>query len=198
MFIQFCRGHVTSGREVLELFDRWEREQRASAIGFLGATAGVTDDGEVVIFARFASAEEAKRNEERAEQNAWWAEFEKRFDGPMTVLECRDVATFLDGGRNDAGFVQVIQSPSRAAVTAAPLAAATERAVRTHRPDVLGGFVAVAEDGTVLEAVYFTSEAAARDAEALDRPDDVIAEMDAATRGLGDPTYLDLHQPVFA
>jgi len=89
--------------------DQWMSDMRPGATGFLGSTAGVTDDGYGFAFARFESAAAAKANSERPEQGRWWAETEKCFAGDVTFTDSEDVETFLGGGSNDAGFVQIMR-----------------------------------------------------------------------------------------
>jgi hypothetical protein len=199
VFVQVIRGKVGSEREVIELLDRWREELAGDAVGWLGSTGGVTSDGELVLTARFASAEEARRNSDRPEQTAWWHELEELLTGPVTVHDCEDVALVRDGGDDAAGFVQVMVWPAGAAanagIDAATLADVGTAFVDRHRPDVLGGFVGVAADGAVVEVVYFTSEAEARDAERDAPSDEVASDELRVVEQLGEPTYLDLSEP---
>jgi hypothetical protein len=196
MFVQVIHGAVNSEPEAKEMFDRWMDEIRPGAVGWLGSTAGVTPDGELVVVVRFASEQEARRNSERPEQDAWWAEMEKQFTAPPTFHDCDDVAPLLDGGRNDPGFVQIMQWPAAGSHDAAEMASMTADLVREYRPDVIGGLVAVARDGTVFETVYFTSEKEARRAEAEPMPEEVRQQMEELMAELGEPTYFDLPVPI--
>jgi hypothetical protein len=159
----------------------------------------VTSDGELVLTARFTSEEEARRNSDRPEQTSWWQELERLLTGPVTVHDCEDVALVRDGGDDAAGFVQVMEWPPGAATTArtdaATLADVGTAFVERHRPDVLGGFVGVTADGAVVEVVYFTSEAEAREAERDAASDEVASEELRVLEQLGEPTYLDLSEP---
>lgn len=195
MFVQVIHGAVRSEADAMAVFDRWLEEVRPDAVGYLGTTAGVTDDGQLIVVARFASEEEAKRNSDRPEQGAWWEQMEQQFTGEVRFYDCADVATFLGGGDDGAGFVQVMKSASDGSVGAADLAAPAGDVVSEYRPDVLGGLVAIADDGTAFQVVYFTSEEEARAAEAQEMPPEVGEEMARIMRGLGDITYLDLRTP---
>ena len=44
-----------------------------------------------------------------AQAGAWWTETEKCFDGPGTFFDCPQVDVWMQGGSDDAGFVQVIE-----------------------------------------------------------------------------------------
>jgi hypothetical protein len=59
MFVQIIEGRVADRDGLRSQMDRWMAELRPGAEGFLGTTAGVTDDGRAVCFARFASADAA-------------------------------------------------------------------------------------------------------------------------------------------
>jgi hypothetical protein len=199
VFVQVIRGTVATEQEVLELLDRWREELAGDAVGWLGSTGGVTPDGELVLTARFASAEDARHNGDRPEQTAWWHELEERLTGPVTVHDCEDVALVRDGGQDEAGFVQVMVWPAGAATTAAidatTIADVGTALVEHHRPDVLGGLVGVAEDGAVVQVVYFSSEDEAREAETRTAPDDAASDEMRVLEPLGEPIYLDLPRP---
>ena len=74
MFVQVIEGRVADRDALRRQMDRWMSELRPGATGFLGSTAGVTDDGYAIAFARFESAAAAEANSERPEQGRWWAE----------------------------------------------------------------------------------------------------------------------------
>lgn len=46
MFIQVITGATSDREGLLGQADRWQDELRPGATGYLGSTAGVTDDGE--------------------------------------------------------------------------------------------------------------------------------------------------------
>jgi hypothetical protein len=106
-----------------------------------------------------------------------------------------DVTVLLDGGSDDAGFVQVIRGrlddPERlrALMTADP----TE--MKQMRPEIIGATLALEPDGTFTETVAFTDEASARRGEQQEPPEDVRRELEHAMQGA---TFYDLHQPWFA
>jgi hypothetical protein len=63
------------------------------------------------------------------------------------------------------------------------------------RPDILGASLAIADDGTFIETVAFTDEAAARNGEQVEMPADMRDRMSAA---MHDVSFTDLHHPFFA
>lgn len=70
MFVQLIEGRVSDRDGLRRQMDRWMSELRPQAAGFLGSTAGVTDDGQAIVLARFESARAAQANSERPEQGS--------------------------------------------------------------------------------------------------------------------------------
>ena len=81
---------------------------QAGAIGYLGTTEGVTDDGRFVVLARFESKAAAAKNRARPAQGEWFAAMEKVVSD-VTFHDCSRVETLFGGGENEATFVQVMQ-----------------------------------------------------------------------------------------
>ena len=106
MFIQVIQGRVANAEGLRAAMDRWGRDLQPGARGWLGTTGGITDDGTFVATVRTEDA--ACRNRERPEQGAWWAETAKCFEGEVTFLDCPQVDVWMNGGSDDAGFVQVM------------------------------------------------------------------------------------------
>lgn len=191
MFVQFIEGPVTDRDGLKRQLDRWLEELAPKAEGWLGSTAGVTDDGVGFIAARFESPEAAQANAQRSEQDAWWKETEAFFDGPVDFLDCEDVELMLGGGSDDAGFVQVIRSRVTDLEEAREVMADMEDELPEQRPDVIGGYLGTKRDGTFVNVVYFTSEEEARQGEAGDADEtdpfwDLMAE---------EPRFLDIEDP---
>lgn len=200
MFIQIIQGRCTRQDDMRAHTDRWLREIAPHAEGWLGGTYGFTDDDRFVGVVRFESAELAAANATRADQQAWWAEAERLFDGPVEFHDAEKVLVMLDGGSDDAGFVQVIRGRiDDAAMLESEL---TEMSNMLHqaRPEIIGSTFAIEDDGTFTETVSFTSEDAARRGEQQAMPvtDEVRHLMQDWDRMTHDVTYLDLHRPWFA
>jgi len=197
MFIQVITGTTTDADGLRRQADRWEQEVRPGAIGFLGSTGGVTDDGRVIVAARFESEAAARRNSAREEQGAWWAETEKYLDA-VTFKESTDITTMLGGGSDEAGFVQVMLGRVIDATKLAAIEARTsefEDVMRRFRPDVIGDVIARHPDGTYTDIVYFSSEAAARRGELQDMPADLQAMFGDLMAAIVIDEYLDLKNP---
>ena len=194
MFIQIIQGKCTRQQECRDMGERWLRDLAPGADGWLGGTYGFTDDDQFMAIVRFDSRESAQANGARPEQGAWWQEMERLFDGPVEFHDCDDVTLVLDGGSDQAGFVQIIQGkvddPDR---IKAMLADTTM--LHEMRPDIIGGTLAIEEDGTFIETIAFTDEESARRGEQVPMPDDVRQAMESA---MHDVTYADLHHPWFA
>ncbi|HEY7045904.1 MAG TPA: hypothetical protein VH373_01690 [Jatrophihabitantaceae bacterium] len=192
MFVQVIQGKVADQASLTAAEERWKRDCAAGATGWLGSTSGVTDDGTFVAVVRFESADAARRNSERAEQDAWWNETQKCFTGEVTFLDSSEVTTWLDGGSDDAGFVQVIEGHMSNPDRMRDLMERYSDQMRVARPEVIGGIVAMREGGEYVQAVYFTSEAEARANEQVPPPPEVAAAM---AEEMGDAVYFDLRRP---
>jgi hypothetical protein len=66
------------------------------------------------------------------------------------------------------------------------------------RPEILGATLAIEDDGTFMETVFFTDEAAAREGEQKEIPPSAAEGMRQWDEMTHDVEYLDLHQPWFA
>lgn len=194
MFIQMMQGPCSRQDEVRAELDQWRRELSPAADGWLGGTYGFTDDGQLMAVVRFESREAAQVNSDRREQGEWARRFTALMDGPLEFHDCDDVTLMMDGGSDDAGFVQIIrgrvEDPSR---LKAMLADTTT--LHEMRPDILGGTLAFEPDGSFIETIAFTSEEAARACEQVEPPPEVRRELQHAMQGA---TFHDLHHPWFA
>ena len=194
MFVQVIEGRTTDAEGLQRQGERWQAEVRSGADGYLGVTSGVTADGQAITIARFQSEAAARANSDRPEQDAWWAETAKYYEGDVDFTESSDVTEFLGGGSNDARFVQImkVHGVDRAQI---------ERLDQTFdqfadlRPDLLGGLRVWTGPDRYVEAAYFTSEAEARAGEQAELPDDVQAMMAEFQEVMADTEYLDLVDP---
>lgn len=195
MFIQVIQGKVGDESLLRDGMVRWEQELMPGAVGYLGTTAGFTDDGRFVALARFESAEAARANSDRREQGGWWSEMEKGFDGEPTFMDTENVRSLLDGGSDDAGFVQVMAGRSDDAARMNQLLSSHADDLRKARPEIIGGLMLEFPDGRYVHAIYFASEQAARKGEAQESPESVRADLDEVMGLMGDVTYYDLKDP---
>ena len=138
MFVQIFEGNTDDPQAVRDRVERWEREVRPGAIGYLGSTGGVTDDGRVVMLARFTDRAAAEANSARPEQSAWWAEVEQCFTGPVTFHETDDITEMRHGDAQQARFVQVMEGHVTDRVRAERLQDKMEPLLSSMRPDLLG------------------------------------------------------------
>jgi hypothetical protein len=196
MFVQVIQGKVADPQRARAALDRWVRELAPGAEGWLGTTAGVTEDGRFIAAARFASEEAARRNSDRPEQDRWWSETSRLFEVEPTFRDSSDVVVDTAGDPDTAGFVQVMQGRSSDPERARQMMAEDSTDWSSFRPDILGS-VAVGHDGGAWTMVmYFTSEADAREGERKEPPPELKAqmeEMDALS--VGPPEFFDLKQP---
>jgi hypothetical protein len=193
VFIQIIQGTCTRQDEVHALLDDWRRDLSDGASGWLGGTYGFTDDDEFIAVVRFESRDAAMANSRRPEQGVWAERLRSLMDGPLEFHDCDDVTMFLDGGSDQAGFVQVIRGRVDDPDRLKAMLADTE-SLHRMRPDIIGGTLAIEPDGTFTETVAFTSEEAARSGERNEPPADMRGELEYALR---DARFYDLHHPWF-
>jgi hypothetical protein len=196
MFVQVIQGQVSDAGAVRAALDRWVQELAPGASGWLGSTAGVTDDGRFVAVARFESEDAARRNSDRPEQDQWWSETSKLFTGEATFRDSRDVVVDVTGEPDDAGFVQIIQGRNSDPARARELMGQDSPEWAAFRPDIIGSVGAEHDGGAYTMVLYFTSEDAAREGERKEPPSELKAqmqEMDALSVGV--PDFLDLKEP---
>lgn len=195
MFVQVVQGLVADAEAMRALVRRWADELSPGATGWLGTTAGVTEDAMFVGMARFESEDAARRNSNRLEQGLWWTEASKVFTADVVFHDCQRCMTWMGGGGDHAGFVQVIQGRVRDATRLRRLYERAEPHVRAYRPEIIGAAMALHGDGSFTEAVYFTSEGAAREGERKSPPPELeplLAEESALLQNL---RYFDLREP---
>jgi hypothetical protein len=196
MFVQVIRGQVSDPGQVHAALDRWSGQLAAGAPGWLGSTAGVTEDGRFVALARFDSAEAARRNSDRPEQGQWWMETSKLLTGEVTFRDSSDVTPDVTGDPDRAGFVQVMQGRSSDPERARELMAQNPDEWAAFRPDVIGSVAVGHEGGAYTMALYFTSEQAAREGERKEPPPELKALMEEMNQlSASEPEFLDLRQP---
>ena len=195
MFVQVIEGQVADRDGLRRQLDRWATELRPGASGFLGSTAGVTDQGAGLAFARFESAADAAANSARPEQGQWWAETEKCFDGEVRFTDSDEVDTVLGGGSNDSGFVQVMKGHGVDRARMRAVDEQFEEHASSFRPDLLGGFRVWTSTDTYVEVAYFTNEAAAREGERKQPPAELADAMAGFEALMSNVEFIDLREP---
>jgi hypothetical protein len=196
MFVQVIQGKVADKDSARERLESWVSQLGPSAEGWLGSTGGVTDDGTLVLLARFESEEAARANSDRPEQGEWWAETEKIFDGEPTFKDSAMVRVDNPGDPDQAGFVQVMQGQVSDADRAGELMFGDDMGLSDHRPDILGRLLAGHEGGGWTMAIYFTSEEEARAGEQKEAPPELAERMaEMQSLAVGPPSFYDLRDP---
>jgi hypothetical protein len=198
MFAQVIQGRTSDPEVVQAVTDRWLHELAPEAIGWLGTTAGATDDGHLVVVARFESADAAARNSARPEQDRFWQETRRLLDAEPTVLDSSDVTVETVGDPDRAGFVQVMQGRTADPARVRELMAHFPLdAMKEFRPDILGSVMINHAEGRWTQVLYFTSEAEAREGERKETPPQWQATMaEMMELEVGEPAFLDLRRPV--
>ena len=196
MFVQIVQGKVKDQAGLKKSVELWNQNIKPGAIGYLGTTGGVTEDGELFVAARFESEEAAKKNSDRPEQGEWYNEMLQNLEGEPTFTNYTDVETMLDGGSDDAGFVQVMQGKVKSIERARELDEQFSGVAREHRPDLIGGLQCSESDGSFTTINYFTSEAEARAAEKQEPPEEFKSAMaEWGSLMEGEMKYIDLKEP---
>ena len=197
MFVQVIQGQASNPGALKDALDRWFRELSPDAGGWLGSTAGVTDDGRFIALARFESEAAARRNSDRPEQDAWWTETSKLLTGEATFQDSSHVVVDVTGEPDQAGFVQVMQGRSSDPDRARELMGQDDAGEwAAFRPDIIGSVAVDHDDGAYTMAMYFTSEQEAREGERKEPPPELKAQMEEMNAlSVGEPEFLDLRQP---
>jgi hypothetical protein len=196
MFVQVIRGQVSDADQVRAALERWMQELAPGATGWLGSTAGVTEDGRFIALARFESEDAARRNSNRPEQDRWWTETSKLFTGEVTFRDSTDVTVDVNGDPDNAGFVQIMQGRGSDPDRAKEIMSQNPEEWAAFRPDVIGSVAVGHEGGAYTMAMYFTSEAEAREGERKEPPPELAAQMAEMDKlSIGEPEFFDLKQP---
>ena len=113
MFVQVVRGVVADPLATFARLDDWLEHLAPGAEGWLGTTAGVTPERELVSFVRFATAADARRSSDRVEQGLWWAGSVLLFTGDVVFDNYDGVEVLGDGGADGAGAMEVLLGRAR-------------------------------------------------------------------------------------
>ncbi len=194
MFVQVIQAKTSDADALKAQLDRWDEELAPGAEGYLGATAGVTADDDLIALVRFESEEAARANSDRSEQGSWWEETSKHLEGDVTFHDCDEVNTYLEGGSDDAGFVQVTQGRVSDRERFDALQEDLRSDIQEERPEILG-MVEAWDGDTVTTAVYFASEHTAREGEGKAIPEEVREKLNEVRSLVEDLTYFDLTDP---
>jgi hypothetical protein len=196
MFVQVIEGHVADASQMHAALDRWNTELAPGADGWLGSTAGVSEDGRFLLLARFESEDAARRNSDRVEQGQWWSVTSKLFTDEPVFRNSSEVDVDLQGDPNEAGFVQVIRGRTSDPDRARELMSDDSPQWAEFRPDIVGSLGVGHEEGRYTMALYFTSEAEAREGERKETPEELKPLMDEmGSLEVGEPQFVDLKTP---
>ena len=196
MFVQVLQGQVADAAQARAALDRWVQELAPGAGGWLGTTAGVTDDGRFIAAARFESEEAARRNSDRPEQDRWWSETSRLFDGEPSFSDSSEVDVDTNGDPATATFVQVMQGRTSDPERARRMMADDSTDWSSFRPDMLGSVAAGHDGGAYTMVMWFTSEAEAREGERKEPPPELKAQMEEmGSLSVGEPEFFDLKDP---
>ena len=196
MFVQVIQGRVSDAAAVRKHLDTWRAEVAPGAVGWLGSTGGVTADGRLIALVRFESEEAAQANSDRPEQGAWWEGMAALFDGEPEFHNSSSVDVDTPGDPSKAGFVQVMQGRTSDPERARALMNDDEIDWSGFRPDILASLSVGHDEDAWTMAIYFTSEADARENEQKEPPAELAQAMkEMESLSVGEDTYYDLTDP---
>ena len=196
MFAQVIQGKTSNPQAFAAAGEQWLQDLAPGATGWLGTTSGVTEDGRAIAVVRFESEEDARRNSNRPEQDQWWSQTSKLFDGVATFRDSTDVTVDVQGDPDQAGFVQIMQGRSSDPERAKQLMDQDADKWAEFRPDVVGSVSIGHDDGGYTMVLYFTSEAEAREGERKEPPPELQAQMEEMNKlSVGETEFFDLKQP---
>lgn len=196
MFVQVIKGQVADAGQIHGAVDEWVRDVAPGADGWLGTTAGVTDDGTFLALARFESEDAARTNSARPEQDQWWSKTAQLFTGDAEFRDSVDVLADTAGDPDAARFVQIMQGETSDPARARELWLEDADAWREQRPDMLGSVEVGHEGGAYTMALYFTSEEEARIGESKPTPPELQKQMDEMNSlTVGQPSFYDIKEP---
>ena len=195
MFVQVIQGKVHDAAQVRAGLERWVSDLAPKAVGWLGTTAGVADDGTFVALARFESVAAAEKNSSLPEQGEWWEHMAGLFEGEPSFHDSTSCDLDVAGDPAAAGFVQVMQG--RVTDFAAMREALLGEDLDTSavRPDIVARMLLGHADGDWTMVVWFTSEEAAREGERNMPPEIVERLQRLEALSVGERTFVDLRDP---
>lgn len=195
MFIQMVEGACSQHDDMRMLIDDW-CDRMADEPGWLGGTYGFTDDDRFIGVVRYTSRAACEQCCAAEDAGMWWAAAEEMFDSTPEIHQSEDVMMMLEGGSDEAGFVQVMRgrvgNPDklRRIMTDQDMTSMLHQA----RPEIIGATLLIEDDGWFTETISFTDEDSARKGEAMDMPAEVTADLQEA---MAEVAYYDLHKPWF-
>lgn len=197
MFVQIMMGNVKDTDLLRRQMDAWMRDLAPGAQGWLGVTSGQSTQGPHVTVVRFESEAAARANSDRPEQGEWWKETEAAYDGPVTFIDSSDVDTFLGGGSDDAGFVQIMRTTisDRARFGEIEEQLQAQAPLDEARPEIIGGITVWESDDRAIAVNYFTSEEEARQGETKEPPADIAELLEEWRSLMADTEWFDIPDP---
>jgi hypothetical protein len=195
MFIQVIDGKTNDVEAMHRQLERWERDVKPGAIGYLGSTGGCTSTGDCIIVARFESRDAAMRNSARPEQSAWWEQTAKFFVGAPRFHDSEEVQVMSHGELDRAHFVQAMEGHVSDRMRAVELEREADKVLAEVRPELIGSVTAYFDDGEFAELAYFTSEEDARRGESREMPKEVANKFAEWEQLMKVERYLDISDP---
>lgn len=196
MFVTVIRARSVDNATTQSAWKQWAAALRLGCDGFLGSTAGVAPNGQLVLVARFTDEEAARRSATPGNGASEWALIERACVPPLAVFESEQVDVSMGGGSDDAGFVQVLFGHGDR-VRARDVLLRGEAVLQRERPDIIGGFTAW-RDRTFVDVAYFRSESEARAGESRELSAEGREWFEQLASVMEFDEFVDLPHPWFA
>jgi hypothetical protein len=157
MFVLKVEARTTQPDALRKHVLTWPADVGKSATGWLGNTAGVSDDGHFILLMRFVSEEAAWITSDLDESGRWWQRCARHLDTKPVFTGSTKVRGILGGGSDDAAVVRITRGRAtedrlRDSLRELETIALNERAV------VIGGIVAWHDEDRFTEALYLKSK----------------------------------------
>ena len=197
MFAQVIQAKTSNPQALDAAINRWLRILRRAPLAGWAAPAGLLKMAEPSPLCASNPRRMPAATADRPEQDQWWSETSKLFDGEATFRDSTDVSVDVQGDPDQAGFVQVMQGRSNDPERARQLMDQDADKWNAFRPDVVGSVAIGHEGGAYTMVMYFTSEAEAREGERKEPPPELRAQMEEMDKlSVGETEFFDLKRPV--
>ena len=194
MFLLTVEGRTGTPDALHEDVLNWPGEVGRSAVGWLGNTAGVSNDGDFVLLMRFESEEAAWITSDLPEQGRWWQTCAEHLDTKPAITGSTTVIGILDGGSDDAAAVRIRRGSAvlnryRRSLRQLETLPPAERAA------VIGGIVAWHDGDRFTEALYLTSRDFAQVRQLGTSPTPLGRFIDGLEASILDAKVIELDEP---
>jgi hypothetical protein len=196
LFVSIIEGNALA---TALLRNAWEQLQTALSAGegWIRSAGGVDGSGHFTGLICLSSSQAWSEMVKTAEVRLWLGNVTAHLHAPSSV-ESSQASVLIDPGHEPVGFLQFIRARTSDVERFTAVNDAFQVEVRSHRPDVVGSFIAWLEGDRFIEAVLFTSEQDARDSESREFPGGIEGLFGELMQLTQDIEYRDVREPWLA